>query len=1178
MAKRFDDIVAVGQSRFISSIGQLLQRLRPERPERLRFPVRRPDDLLVFDLLFENLQVESNAEQGVMLKRIDPAKPGILIIEFPPQSFGEEAFLGEQSKVDTKPDDIKAEGRTGITATKVNEPLPTNIPVIDLVRVRMSGASRVAFVMEPAITEIAFTLEAILNAMSSWPMNLDSNALPDIEDTQSHFVLHTKIIGQLRKAVTEHITLSEQPEFNNTLNSALQRITNESVGGLANAAQQQLGEVILKGVLREAEMVFNQHPALREGDLHFATLATLALESANNLSDAARELNLTINPNELVENLPFVNFLSGFPREPSLQVTALELPYRLILTPIESARWRHSILPRVAQGLTELWHTRLTTSSGVVDVDASAKVRAIWSPDYPLDDAEIAAKVNKPFRMSLDTQDRKMLVNLMGNYRQKRRDTPLFNYIPRASVTKRLQLSSLGGLLDLEGEWSHRPVNVDLEQWRHLATLGRDHYVRVVYSGFLLPFGHAASLVKVTERKFEGEPGNRVALLRQRFFIVVRERVRTYDGTNHEFDARNFPFTEVEVLTRITPDLAEPVKFFGDAPITARMAFWPTVPVADLNKKEFRFEVTALDRDNQRVSFSLPMLFISEIVNHHHSAPARKAYNESDLHKHRETNMLGASVRFDKNSADSTLATHLISFDLGGTAPSGTITPPSATKPNFHPQVERVQVGVPALQKLVGRKDLIVMQYPDVVKNNLLNEGKVFLAVLENNPARLEFGGGGNSQQTDSLGGLVSPQMEIYGLSTVSGLVASQAGQTLTAALAKAVDNKFDPADYFSPDAKIIGGISLRDLFDAIAPVDLNDPRAPQLLSRETPAEVVTSFDWTIPFDTKGNQQLLIPRSSTVFTMHGQTIIPFANPAGAVRSAHAALTEFKLNLFGCIILNFDKLAFTVNPGQKPDVSVQLNAIDAVRFGGPLEFINELREFIPSNGFSDPPALSVTPSGISASYSLGLPAIGVGIFSLSNVTLGAGFNLPFDNRPVSVRFNFAERQRPFSLTVSLLGGGGFFAVTLSSKGVQEIEAALEFGAAISLKLVVASGMVEIKAGVYFNWKDDSSGKRVVLAGYVRIHGELTILCIFSASLTFNLQLAYENNKASGKGAVSIVYGEAEIIVDVEIVFVSFSVAVRCRKEFGGGVADPKFLDLMNENSWNDYCAAFAPETV
>src|SRR6185436_6368526 len=94
-------------------------------------------------------------------------------------------------------------------------------------------------------------------------------------------------------------------------------------------------------------------------------------------------------------------------------------------------------------------------------------------------------------------------------------------------------------------------------------------------------------------------------------------------------------------------------------------------------------------------------------------------------------------------------------------------------------------------------------------------------------------------------------------------------------------------------------------------------------------------------------------------------------------------------------------------------------------------------------------------------------IGVGIFTLSNASLGAAFELPFDARPASVKFNFSERQSPFSLTVSLLGGG-FFAIGVSARGVQEIEAALEVGAALAIDLGVASGAVEVKVGIYFHW--------------------------------------------------------------------------------------------------------------
>ena len=153
--------------------------------------------------------------------------------------------------------------------------------------------------------------------------------------------------------------------------------------------------------------------------------------------------------------------------------------------------------------------------------------------------------------------DRAFLVKLMGDWTQYAGRLP---FQPRPSTAHRLHLSSLGALIDVEGTWSRRPDRVDIEQWRHLASLGRDHYVRVVYAGYLVPFGHAASLVKVTERVFEGDPNARIAVLRQRFFILVRERVRRYVPLrpSHQLKGRNFPFTEVEILTRVTPDLQAP--------------------------------------------------------------------------------------------------------------------------------------------------------------------------------------------------------------------------------------------------------------------------------------------------------------------------------------------------------------------------------------------------------------------------------------------------------------------------------------------------------------------------------------------------------------------------------------------------------------------------------------------
>jgi hypothetical protein len=174
--------------------------------------------------------------------------------------------------------------------------------------------------------------------------------------------------------------------------------------------------------------------------------------------------------------------------------------------------------------------------------------------------------------------------------------------------------------------------------------------------------------------------------------------------------------------------------------------------------------------------------------------------------------------------------------------------------------------------------------------------------------------------------------------------------------------------------------------------------------------------------------------------------------------------------------------------------------------------------------------------------------------------------------VEVKFNFSTRDHPFSLTVSLFGGGGFFAIGIGTDGVREIEAALEFGAGISIDLGVASGGVEVKAGVYFHWLESPSGHTVELAGYVRLHGELSVMGLISASLTFNLQLSYLKQPGS-----SSVWGEATLVVEIDVLLFSGSVEVSCRREFGGSDADPTFVDLIPTPAvWADYCTAFAAE--
>jgi hypothetical protein len=1172
----------VERLRPLVDLGRIWNEIAIRRPLEFRVPFARPDDLLVCEFIFDNLKLEDDSPKKLVRK--DPAKPATLIVEWPPQSFGEQAFLdattpevpstptGNAEFQETSPD-VAADN-----VASNAEPLGA----LPFGKIRMAGRSRVAFSMPESESELPFTLEAILEACRRWQMQLDVNAAPEprsfFDDLRRDRLVFDKAwlkglsgAAEWNNAIQTLIGgLADAHRVARPLRDAAQRIGRQAMDALNSGRTEGIAVELTRAMNAELDRLAESFKRLREPTDREIALAAMSLLATQALAAGElREFNLG--------HLELVPFLPVFfaPHKPSPLVTALELPYRVMLSPIPKSNWWHATQPIVHNSRTELWHTRLTDTTDGVGRDALTRVRALWSPDYDLQDPEVIQIVNnlKPFRMSLDALDRQMLVKLMAGFNELTVDGHIF--VPRATRSQRLALSALGALLDAEGSWNILPANVGLEQWRHLATLGRDHYVRVVYRGFLCPFGHSASLIKVTERKFEFldkvEKKNRVAVLRQRFFIVVREPVKQFNGAGHAFAGRNFPFTSVEILTRVTPNLRAPNlsklsdpqnKIYSVVP--DRACFWPMIDAT----KDFVFEVAATDLCGERVTFAMPLLFVGIEANQSAGAMSEiiARYDAPEAAQRRTTSLGSAVVCYAPlkpgSEGDPRLPT--AEMTLAGAGVSGL----SKTKPQFYPEVQSARVGIAAIQRLLQQPGAMVpVTYPEVWKTAGMNPGDVFLKTLE--PYGLDFG---DQVKSDALGAMATPSMAIQGLSRVMGPVAAQPPANpanIEQALGQIINNTFNPADFFK-GAKILGGVDLGAILEvatSLAGLDV-----PKLLSRQLPDRLEARFDWRTNVNKSDPLGLFVPNpggAQTVLEMHGVVSSPIANPAQTRFNATASIVNFKVNLFGFITIWFDRLRFIAQSGSKPDVAVDLHPGNrTIEFGGPLEFVNKLREIIPANGFSDPPSLSITPSGISASYSLSIPSVAVGIFALEHVSIGAGFALPFDAKPVEVRFNFSERQRPFSLTVSLLGGGGFFAIGIGTEGVREIEAALEFGAAVSINLGVASGGVEIKAGVYFHWMQTS----VELAGYVRLHGELSVLGLISASITFNLQLAYL--KENGH---SVVWGEATLVIEVEVLCFSADVSVKCRREFGGSDGDPKFIELIpDQATWAEYCGAFAEE--
>jgi hypothetical protein len=829
------------------------------------------------------------------------------------------------------------------------------------------------------------------------------------------------------------------------------------------------------------------------------------------------------------------------PAQPGPTLTAIEVPFRLLLSPNKHAAWKHAPSPVTHNGRTELWHTRLGVRSGdavVEGVQPQRTLRAIWSRDH-----NINTPFNRPFLMSLDQDDRRQIVDLTSDF-----SLPV---APRPIGVQRFILSALGAWIDTEFG-IEPPKGFSIEEWRHRGTMGRDHYVRVVYKGFLFPFGHRASLVKITERKIEhGPDGIPTAYLRQRMFIIVRERERLYpppDNPNAFKSAgRETPLRRVRITTTVTPNLDPPQDSQLGAVVNPPMkAFWPAVA-----KVDFKFHLKAWDWEQREVDLLAPQAFVRADSN---MVQALSDFNKTKVSRraYATGGQLVALAETDASSLSRTsLETETLTFKA---------LPPNAgnAEPPCYPQLEQAGVFMPPLRQIGGPKPatpVTIEKYIEAGFDATNNKAKVFAQVKGTAPS-LDYAASGSA---DKAGGVATPSLAIQAVSRELGVVGDASDN-----FAK---GNFDPGKFFPGNAKLLGGISLSDILASVTPSGFLG-KTPALVTENTPAAVRTRLDWETT-DLKpasvfrpNRQEKNGPTHSAKLVLHSELIAP-KNSSPPTSSLSGVLTNFTIDFGEVIQVGFQQLSFTSVSGKKPDVHVVIGQ-DDVLFKGPLAFVQTIKDHLHISGFTDPPFLDITPAGVQVGYTLAIPTLAVGVFSLQNLALGARLMLPFTGEPIRLRFNVSERQHPFLVSVAPFGGGGFFALAVGVDGVEALELSVEFGGNVAIDLGVASGGVYVMAGIDIKIRlatPDASE----LTGYVRLGGSLQVLGIISISIEFYLGLTYSKPKA---------WGEAKVTVQVEVLMVKKSVTITARKEFAGGEGDPPFSELMPQPRWAVYAAAFA----
>ncbi|CAA9269603.1 MAG: hypothetical protein AVDCRST_MAG93-2575, partial [uncultured Chloroflexia bacterium] len=492
---------------------------------------------------------------------------------------------------------------------------------------------------------------------------------------------------------------------------------------------------------------------------------------------------------------------------PTAEQTALEIPTGLYLSPDSSGAWVHSIPPVEHDGRFELWHTRLGAreagGDGAIREDLPRYGRVTWTPNSTI-----------PFESSLTPQDRTDIARLTSDFSLPRlpshfvgdprriafwrwllvqRGLPL-KYIPRPVHARRLMLSSAGAWANLESAWDYPTIipgqnddlgypQLALEQWQHIATQGRDQFVKTVQKAFLCDTGHRVSIVTITEREFrplfirteqtpQGPVGifGTTAFLRQYKYIELQEPLKDYRALGPAFlnDGREMSFKRIRITTRSTPRLDNPLPDDPDEIPDEPPPFWPTV-----GGKPFPFQMVAEDWEGRTVTFERPLLCVPlrAVANEADWQTIVTNFNAADNLARRTTQIWAQPVAFAETTpgdqGKTTLNTEAVEFEAQLVQGDNIeALPPS--HPLFLPTVKSARVSLPSVERLLGRPSPVDIRFDaDYLSQGMdpaVNKGEVFAELV--NHLDLPFA-------AEKAGGLIKPDTTIRAVSRSLGPVSN---------------------------------------------------------------------------------------------------------------------------------------------------------------------------------------------------------------------------------------------------------------------------------------------------------------------------------------------------------------------------------------------------------------------
>jgi hypothetical protein len=575
-------------------------------------------------------------------------------------------------------------------------------------------------------------------------------------------------------------------------------------------------------------------------------------------------------------------------------------------------------------------------------------------------------------------------------------------------------------------------------------------------------------------------------------------------------------------LTAEVARLEQLVRELGALQIPVEVFVWPTTSTGD------RLRVPVRLHGPSAVQVELPVIFVKEVflpgVEH---AAEYWSFSDPELSGRLTAAWSGSDaghasvpptpidlVRSSSNSPLPEDVQVVLALNLSGAVVgSGSFRPQLGRRADVDGAAEwAMRIALPGVDALTGAAEAAVGEaksYAVQFAGDFLSHGddaKLVLDILDT--ASVDF-----TKMADRSGGLAAIQVAADG-------IGRQLGPIQQAALA-AIPR---PEDLIGPDATLLG-FPLRDILGVI-----DEPPAivTETLAGRPPTATMTWGD--VPLTPVPS--LIVHPVNPADTRRSLMVLEVESSVEHVRS-HCRVDDFSLTFppVGETLLQLDieYLSFTqeTKPGQVGKPVIEFGKID-IKFLGPLALLKELQDAVKLATSTS--WLDISPSGAVARFDLPIPSVNCGAFSLSNIAFHSSVEVPFDGRPVAVSVGFASRAKPFALSVYAFGGGGYVEVRIDSTG-PTIEAALEFGALVSVNFLVATGEVHALGGARYVQRASS----VQLTAYLRIGGSVEVLGLVSVSIELVIQLSFDSSR-------NRLVGRATLVIEIDLTLWSDSLEI------------------------------------